>query len=71
VSPELAVRRQVASVYRDIGWSVEVTGESATAPYSAPSAGPPPWHLYRFTCHTVVGVSTAAPNGAALWRFTQ
>ena len=35
-----------------------------TAPFSAPSAGPPPWHAYRFIFHTAVGVATAEPNGA-------
>jgi hypothetical protein len=60
---------QVASIYRDIGWPASVAGDAFTAPYSAPSAGPPPWHLYRFTFHTVVGLSTAEPNGATRWRF--
>lgn len=31
-----------------------VADDAVTAPYSAPSAGPPPWHLYRFTFHTEV-----------------
>lgn len=42
-----------------------------TAPFSAPSAGPPPWHAYRFIFHTAVGVATAEPNGATRWRFTR
>lgn len=60
---------QVAAVYRESGWPVEVEGEAFTAPYSAPSAGPPPWHLYRITYHTVFGVATAEPYGATRWRF--
>jgi Pyridoxamine 5'-phosphate oxidase len=67
---EPATLQQVAGIYRAIGWPAEVAGGAFTAPYSAPSAGPPPWHLYRFTFHTVVGVSTAEPNGATRWRFT-
>src|SRR3954452_15340394 len=39
----------LAAVYRELGWPVEVADDEFTAPYSAPSAGPPPWHLYRFT----------------------
>jgi hypothetical protein len=62
---------QVASIYREIGWPAEVTGDAFTAPYSAPSAGPPPWHLYRFTFHIVVGLSTTEPNGATCWRFSR
>jgi hypothetical protein len=64
-----AILERVAGIYRDIGWPAEVTGGAFTAPYSAPSAGPPPWHLYRFTFCTVVGLSTAEPNGATRWRF--
>jgi hypothetical protein len=68
---EPAILERVASIYRHIGWPAEVTGDAFTAPHSAPSAGPPPWHLYRFTFHTVVGLSTAEPNGATRWRFGQ
>ncbi len=60
---------QAASGYRDGGWPARVEGDALTAPFSAPSAGPPPWHLYRFTFHTVVGVATAEPYGATRWRF--
>jgi Pyridoxamine 5'-phosphate oxidase len=59
----------VASRYRAGGWPVEVAGDAFTAPYSAPSAGPPPWNLYRFTFHTAFGVATAEPHGATRWRF--
>lgn len=59
----------VASAYRANGWPVEVEGDAFTAPYSAPSAGPPPWYLYRFTCHTAFGVASAEPHGATRWRF--
>ncbi len=58
-----------AARYREGGWPAEVEGEAFTAPYSAPSAGPPPWHLYRFTFHTAFGVATAEPYGATRWRF--
>ena len=43
-------------------------GDAFTAPFSAPSAGPPPWHLYRFRFHTAF-VATAEPYGATRWRF--
>jgi len=66
---EQAVLEEVAAIYRDIGWPVEVTGDTFTAPYSAPSAGPPPWRLYRFTFLTAVGLSTVEPSGATRWRF--
>lgn len=59
----------VAGLYRADGWPAEVAGDAFTAPYSAPSAGPPPWHLYQFRFHTAFGVATAEPNGATRWRF--
>ena len=60
---------RIAAVYRDLGWPAEVDGDAFTAPYSAPSAGPPPWYLYRFTFHTAFGVAGAEPNGATRWRL--
>ena len=59
----------VARQYREIGWPVQVEGDAFTAPYSAPSAGPPPWYLYRLSLHTAFGVATAEPHGATRWRF--
>jgi nitroimidazol reductase NimA-like FMN-containing flavoprotein (pyridoxamine 5'-phosphate oxidase superfamily) len=59
----------VAGRYRDVGWPAEVEGDAFTAPFSAPSAGPPPWHLYRLTVDTAFGVATAEPYGATRWRF--
>ncbi|HWE90310.1 MAG TPA: pyridoxamine 5'-phosphate oxidase family protein [Pseudonocardiaceae bacterium] len=59
----------VAAGYRAGGWPAEVQDDALTAPFNAPSAGPPPWHVYRFAFHTVVGVATAEPQGATRWRF--
>lgn len=60
---------QVATRYREAGWPAEVAGDAFTAPFNAPSAGPPPWHLYRFTIHAAIGVAIAEPFGATRWRF--
>jgi hypothetical protein len=59
---------RIAAVYRDAGWPAQVDGDAFTAPYSAPSAGPPPWYLYRFTIDTAFGVAGAEPYGATRWR---
>jgi hypothetical protein len=59
----------LAALYRDVGWPAEVEGDALTAPFSAPSAGPPPWYLYRLDFHTVFGVATEEPYGAMRWRF--
>lgn len=60
---------RAAALYREGGWPASVEGDAFTAPYSAPSAGPAPWHLYRLTLHTAVGVATAEPHGATRWDF--
>ena len=60
---------RLAARFREGGWPVQVEGDALTAPYSAPSAGPPPWYLYRFTFHTAIGNATAEPHGATRWRF--
>ena len=59
----------IAARYREGGWPVTVEGDAFTAPYSAPSGGPPPWHLYRLTARTVFGVAASEPHGATRWRF--
>jgi hypothetical protein len=60
----------VAAKFHEGGWPAEVEGDAFTAPFSAPSAGPPPWYLYRFTIETAFGVATAEPYGATRWRFS-
>jgi Pyridoxamine 5'-phosphate oxidase len=66
-----ATLERIAAIYRNGGWPAEVAGDALTAPFSAPSAGPPPWHLFRFTFDTVVGVATAEPFGATRWQFAR
>lgn len=66
-NPETLAR--VAELYRTDGWPAEVAGDALTAPYSAPSAGPPPWHLFRLHFSKVIAVRTSEPGGATRWRF--
>ncbi|WP_163507292.1 pyridoxamine 5'-phosphate oxidase family protein [Fodinicola acaciae] len=61
---------RVAAVFRDGGWPATVDGDALTAPYSAPSAGPAPWQLWRFDLRRAVGVASAEPYGATRWDFT-
>jgi PPOX class probable F420-dependent enzyme len=53
------------------GWPCRVddTGLALTAEYSAPSAGAPPWHVYRITLRSATALATVAPGGATRWRF--
>jgi hypothetical protein len=60
---------RVAATYRSGGWPAVVEGNAFTAPYSAPSAGPPPWFVYRLTLHTAIGLASAEPYGATRWDF--
>jgi hypothetical protein len=64
-----ATLEQVASTYRDGGWPASVDGDALTAPFNAPSAGPPPYNVYRLTASTIVGVATEEPHGATSWHF--
>jgi pyridoxamine 5'-phosphate oxidase-like protein len=56
----------VADQYVAEGWPARVVaGDALTAEFSAPSAGPPPWYLYRIVPTTVFALGTAEPYGAA------
>ncbi len=59
----------LAAIYRDGGWPAEVAGDALTAPYSAPSAGPAPWRLYRLVIDSAFGTTTTEPYGATRWDF--
>jgi hypothetical protein len=62
--------QHIAELYAAQGWPATVgEGDTITAPYSAPSAGPAPWYLYALTPTTAFGVATAEPYGATRWRF--
>jgi PPOX class probable F420-dependent enzyme len=54
------------------GWPARVdeTGRALIAEFSAPSAGPPPWFVYRITPSSATALSTVEPGGATRWRFT-
>lgn len=64
---------RLAARWAHEGWPcrVDESGTALTAEYSAPSAGPPPWHVYRIEAHTVTAVGTVEPGGATRWRFEQ
>ena len=60
---------RLAERYAAQGWPARAIDGALTAEYSAPSAGPPPWHLYAMTPITAFGVASAKPYGATRWRF--
>ena len=64
-----ATLHRLAERYGDQGWPATVEDGAFTHEYSAPSAGPPPWHLYEVEPRTVFGVLSEEPGGAMRWRF--
>jgi hypothetical protein len=66
-----AVVAEVARMYNEDGWPAEVdeSGTALTAPFSAPSAGPPPWHVYRVVPKIATVLSTVEPGGATRFVF--
>jgi hypothetical protein len=61
---DAAELQTVAEAYAAQGWPARVEGDALTAEYSAPSAGPPPWRVYRIVASTVYALGTAEPYGA-------
>ncbi|ORB12984.1 DUF447 domain-containing protein [Mycobacterium noviomagense] len=53
-----------AAALREQGWPAVVDGSALTAEYSAQSAGPPPWYVYRVVPATVYALGTSEPFGA-------
>lgn len=66
-----ATLERIATLYQGHGWPAEAAGDAITAPFSAPSAGPAPWYLYRFTFTQAVGLGIKEPEGATRWRFAR
>ena len=60
---------RIVEAYQAQGWEPTVRDATLYAPYSAPSAGPPPWDVYEVTPVTVYAMGTAEPYGATRWRF--
>ncbi len=61
----------LARLWAEGGWPCRVddTGTELTAAFSAPSAGPPPWSVYRISARTGTALSTVEPGGATRWTF--
>lgn len=66
---EQATLERIAALYSEHGWPATVSDGALTAPFNAPSAGPPPWDLYEVTPMTAFLLATAEPYGATRYRF--
>ena len=61
----------MAAQWAEGGWPARVDDSrvALTAEFSAPSAGPPPWFVYRITVRQATALQTEEPGGATRWRF--
>lgn len=67
-----AVVERVAGIYAGIGWPARAEGDVVTAPFSAPSAGPGPWQVFRVDVRSAVALRTTGnetDGGATKWWF--
>jgi hypothetical protein len=62
---------KMAGHWAEGGWPCEVddSGTALTAPFMAPSGGPPPWHVYRIDAVSATALQTVDPGGATRWDF--
>jgi hypothetical protein len=69
---DAATIARLAEHYRtNGGWPAgpDESGTALTAPFSAPSAGPAPWYLFRVEATSAHAVEATEPGGAMRWRF--
>jgi nitroimidazol reductase NimA-like FMN-containing flavoprotein (pyridoxamine 5'-phosphate oxidase superfamily) len=63
----------MAARWNEGGWPARVdeTGQALTADFSAPSAGSPPWSVYRIVLDRATALETVEPGGATRWSFSE
>ena len=66
-----ATLTRLARAWTDQGWPAELdeTRTGITAPFNAPSQGPPPWKVYRIKLNSVTVVLGTEPGGLTRFRF--
>jgi len=62
---------RLAKAWADQGWPAELdqNGSGITAPFNAPSQGPPPWGVYRLAPRSATVVLATEPGGLTRFRF--
>jgi Pyridoxamine 5'-phosphate oxidase len=62
---------RIAGTWADNGWPAEPdeSGTGITAPFNAPSQGPPPWNAYRIEPRSAIVTLTTEPGGLTRFRF--
>ena len=71
VVTDRATVAQLAEHWAADGWPcrVDESGTALTAEFSAPSAGKPPWHVYKITPVSATALATVEPGGATRWTW--
>ena len=66
-----ATLERVARGWAEGGWPAEVdeSGSGITAPFNAPSQGPPPWNVYRINPRSAIVTLGVEPGGLTRFRF--
>src|SRR6478735_6236151 len=68
--PEIVA--EIAALWAAGGWPAQPddAGTGITAPFNAPTLGPPPWFVYQLTPRTATAVGTGETTpGSTRWRF--
>jgi Pyridoxamine 5'-phosphate oxidase len=62
---------RIAKAWADRGWPAEPdeSGSGITAPFNAPSLGPPPWGVYRIEPRSAIVTLGRDPGGLTRFRF--
>ncbi len=62
---------RIAKAWADNGWPAEpdASGAGITAPFNAPSQGPPPWNVYRIDPRSAIVTLSTGPGGLTRFRF--
>src|SRR5215203_1744197 len=63
---------EIAALWAKSGWPAQPdeSGTGITAPFNAPTLGPPPWFVYEVVPRTATAVGTAEDTpGSTRWRF--
>jgi hypothetical protein len=68
---DTATLTRLARAWADQGWPAELdeTRTGITAPFNAPSQGPPPWNVYRIKPRSVTVALGTEPGGLTRFRF--
>ena len=67
-----AIVAEIAALWAAGGWPARLddSGTGITAPFNAPTLGPPPWFVYEVKPGTATAVGTAEETpGSMRWRF--